>query len=139
MIVEPDQRVADFAKAGSDIISVHCEQSATIHLHRLIGQVRALHIDGTQFDKIYMAAMGCEGIYSGVLFQCKQRHLGRDCSIVILAVKIQACTSVHPSQLLAELVGTWALRPLFYPRVHPGLCKTQSKRVSWRREGRRWW
>lgn len=39
MIVEPDQRVADFAKAGSDIITVHAEQSATIHLHRLIGQV----------------------------------------------------------------------------------------------------
>jgi hypothetical protein len=38
MIVEPGARVADFAKAGSDIITVHAEQSATIHLHRLIGQ-----------------------------------------------------------------------------------------------------
>lgn len=42
MIVEPEQRVADFAKAGSDIISVHAEQSSTIHLHRLINAVRCL-------------------------------------------------------------------------------------------------
>jgi len=41
MIVEPGARVADFAKAGSDIITVHAEQSATIHLHRLIGQARS--------------------------------------------------------------------------------------------------
>jgi hypothetical protein len=39
MIVEPELRVADFAKAGADIISVHAEQSATIHLHRSINQV----------------------------------------------------------------------------------------------------
>lgn len=31
MIVEPEQRVEDFAKAGADIISVHCE--APGHLH----------------------------------------------------------------------------------------------------------
>ena len=42
--MEPDQRVADFAKAGSDIITVHAEQSATIHLHRLIGQVPGLSL-----------------------------------------------------------------------------------------------
>jgi pentose-5-phosphate-3-epimerase len=40
MIVEPEQRIADFAKAGSDIISVHCEQSSTIHLHRVVNAVR---------------------------------------------------------------------------------------------------
>jgi pentose-5-phosphate-3-epimerase len=34
MIVEPELRVADFAKAGADIISVHGETAATIHLHR---------------------------------------------------------------------------------------------------------
>ncbi len=39
MIVEPELRVADFAKAGSDIISVHAEQSSTIHLHRVVNQV----------------------------------------------------------------------------------------------------
>jgi ribulose-phosphate 3-epimerase len=42
MIVEPEQRVADFAKAGADIISVHAEQSATIHLHRVVYQVKDL-------------------------------------------------------------------------------------------------
>ena len=39
MIVEPDQRVADFAKAGADIISVHVESKATTHLDRVIHQV----------------------------------------------------------------------------------------------------
>ena len=42
MIVEPELRVADFAKAGADIISVHCEGAATIHLHRTINQVGAV-------------------------------------------------------------------------------------------------
>ena len=41
MIVEPEQRVADFAKAGADIISIHAEQSATIHLDRTINQARS--------------------------------------------------------------------------------------------------
>lgn len=40
MIVEPELRIPDFAKAGADIISVHCEQSSTIHLHRTLNQVR---------------------------------------------------------------------------------------------------
>ena len=40
MIVEPDQRVPDFINAGADIVSVHCEQSSTIHLHRTVNQVR---------------------------------------------------------------------------------------------------
>ncbi|KAK8931354.1 hypothetical protein KSP39_PZI017077 [Platanthera zijinensis] len=42
MIVEPEQRVPDFVKAGSDIVSVHCEQSSTIHLHRTINQIKSL-------------------------------------------------------------------------------------------------
>lgn len=42
MIVEPELRVADFAKAGADIISVHAEQSATIHLHRTLNQIKDL-------------------------------------------------------------------------------------------------
>lgn len=44
MIVEPEQRVPDFIKAGADIVSVHCEQSATIHLHRTINQVLTSNI-----------------------------------------------------------------------------------------------
>ena len=39
MIVEPEQRVADFAKAGADIISVHVESKATTHLDRVVHQV----------------------------------------------------------------------------------------------------
>ncbi|XP_047311501.1 ribulose-phosphate 3-epimerase, chloroplastic-like isoform X3 [Impatiens glandulifera] len=42
MIVEPDQRVPDFIKAGADIVSVHCEQSSTIHLHRAVNQIKSL-------------------------------------------------------------------------------------------------
>ncbi|KAL4443571.1 hypothetical protein ABPG75_011308 [Micractinium tetrahymenae] len=42
MIVEPELRVADFAKAGADIISIHAEQSATIHLDRLVNQIKDL-------------------------------------------------------------------------------------------------
>lgn len=42
MIVEPELRVPDFAKAGADIISVHCEQSSTIHLHRTLNQASCL-------------------------------------------------------------------------------------------------
>jgi len=42
MIVEPELRVADFAKAGADIISVHAEQTSTIHLHRTVNQIKDL-------------------------------------------------------------------------------------------------
>ena len=38
MISEPDRYIADFAKAGSDIITVHAE--ACIHLHRTIGYIK---------------------------------------------------------------------------------------------------
>ncbi|KAK9901247.1 hypothetical protein WJX75_002268 [Coccomyxa subellipsoidea] len=44
MIVEPDLRIADFVKAGSDIISVHAEQSSTIHLHRVVNQIKDLGV-----------------------------------------------------------------------------------------------
>jgi ribulose-phosphate 3-epimerase len=44
MIVEPELRVPDFAKAGADIISVHCEGAATIHLHRTINQIKDLGV-----------------------------------------------------------------------------------------------
>ena len=43
MIVEPELRVADFAKAGADIISVHADPgTATIHLHRTVNQIKDL-------------------------------------------------------------------------------------------------
>jgi ribulose-phosphate 3-epimerase len=40
MIVEPEQHVEAFAKAGSDLIYVHVE--ACTHLHRLLGHIRDL-------------------------------------------------------------------------------------------------
>lgn len=42
MIVEPELRVPDFVKAGADIISVHAEVAATIHLHRSLNQIKDL-------------------------------------------------------------------------------------------------
>ena len=38
MIEHPERYVADFAKAGCDLISVHAE--ACTHLHRVLGQIR---------------------------------------------------------------------------------------------------
>lgn len=40
MIVEPDQLIPDFAKAGADIISVHAEGESTIHLHRTLNLIK---------------------------------------------------------------------------------------------------
>jgi ribulose-phosphate 3-epimerase len=42
MIVEPERYVADFAAAGADHILVHAEGSATIHLDRVLHQIRDL-------------------------------------------------------------------------------------------------
>lgn len=42
MIVEPELRIPDFAKAGADIISVHAEVASTIHLHRTVNQIKDL-------------------------------------------------------------------------------------------------
>ena len=42
MIVEPEKYVADFAKAGADLISVHAEHNASPHLHRTLCQIREL-------------------------------------------------------------------------------------------------
>ena len=41
MIVEPEQFIADFARSGADSIVVQAEPSSTIHLHRVLGQIRA--------------------------------------------------------------------------------------------------
>lgn len=42
MMVEPERYVAEFAKAGADIITVHAE--ACPHLHRVLGQIRELGV-----------------------------------------------------------------------------------------------
>jgi ribulose-phosphate 3-epimerase len=42
MIVEPEHYLDDFAAAGADHLLVHCEPSATIHLHRTLSHIRDL-------------------------------------------------------------------------------------------------
>ncbi|BDA39640.1 ribulose-phosphate 3-epimerase [Candidatus Atelocyanobacterium thalassae] len=42
MIVEPEKYITDFAKAGADIISIHAENNASLHLHRTLGQIKEL-------------------------------------------------------------------------------------------------
>jgi ribulose-phosphate 3-epimerase len=42
MIVEPERYLAAFAKAGADHLLVQAEPSATIHLHRVLCQIRDL-------------------------------------------------------------------------------------------------
>ena len=49
MIVEPELRVGDFIKAGADIVSVHAEVAATIHLHRTINLVGSELEDAASF------------------------------------------------------------------------------------------
>lgn len=39
MIVEPEKYIADFVKAGADLVTVHAE--ASIHLHRTLQMIRA--------------------------------------------------------------------------------------------------
>jgi ribulose-phosphate 3-epimerase len=42
MIVEPERYLADFAEAGADHLLVQAEPSATVHLHRVLSQIRGL-------------------------------------------------------------------------------------------------
>jgi ribulose-phosphate 3-epimerase len=42
MIVEPEHYLDAFAEAGADHLLVHCEASATIHLHRTLSHIRGL-------------------------------------------------------------------------------------------------
>ena len=42
MIVEPELLIPDFAASGADSICVQAEASSTIHLHRVLGQIRSL-------------------------------------------------------------------------------------------------
>src|SRR5260221_13035170 len=42
MIVEPERYLATFAKAGADHLLVQAEPGSTIHLHRVLSQIREL-------------------------------------------------------------------------------------------------
>ena len=59
MIVHPEERVADFAKAGSDIISVHAEPAATVHLDRTINQVWLILSTQCAVDVFRLCTLTC--------------------------------------------------------------------------------
>src|ERR1700758_664500 len=42
MVVEPERHIAAFAKAGADHLLVQAEPGSTIHLHRVLNEIRAL-------------------------------------------------------------------------------------------------
>jgi ribulose-phosphate 3-epimerase len=42
MIVEPERYIAAFAEAGADHLLVQAEPASTIHLHRVLTEIRAL-------------------------------------------------------------------------------------------------
>jgi ribulose-phosphate 3-epimerase len=42
MIIEPEEYVTDFAKAGADHILIHAESSATVHLYRILSHIKEL-------------------------------------------------------------------------------------------------
>jgi ribulose-phosphate 3-epimerase len=42
MVVEPERSLADYADAGADHLLVQAEPGSTVHLHRVLSQVRAL-------------------------------------------------------------------------------------------------
>ncbi|RXH77500.1 hypothetical protein DVH24_023774 [Malus domestica] len=63
MIVEPEQRVPDFIKAGADIVSVHAEQSSTIHLHRSVNQCYLVSASSS-WDVIFQWVVRSEEIKS---------------------------------------------------------------------------
>jgi ribulose-phosphate 3-epimerase len=44
MMVEPEHFIADFARSGADSILIQAEPTSTIHLHRVLAQVRDLGI-----------------------------------------------------------------------------------------------
>jgi ribulose-phosphate 3-epimerase len=42
MVVEPERSLAAFAEAGADHLLVQAEPGSTVHLHRVLGQIREL-------------------------------------------------------------------------------------------------
>jgi ribulose-phosphate 3-epimerase len=42
MVMEPERHIEHFARAGADHLLVPCEPASTIHLHRVLSQIREL-------------------------------------------------------------------------------------------------
>jgi ribulose-phosphate 3-epimerase len=59
MMVEPERYLDAFAEAGADHLLVHCEPSATVHLHRTLGHIRDL---GKVAGVVLNPATGLEAI-----------------------------------------------------------------------------
>jgi len=59
MIVGPEQCVPDFIKADTGIISEHCEQTATTHLHRIAKTVRISPIFNTNDNCLILTRVAC--------------------------------------------------------------------------------
>jgi hypothetical protein len=92
MIVEPELRVADFAKAGADIISVHCETAATIHLDRIVNQVCCWCDASQQRPRpVQRKPLGRIALRQNVLFR---RHLH-----LVMHVQLRAIASALLSSL----------------------------------------
>lgn len=68
---------ADFIKAGSDIVSVHSEGSATIHLHRTINQVSPV----SAFDQQVQASG--QSFFNSCLAGLQIKDLGAKAGIVL--------------------------------------------------------
>lgn len=78
LVVQPTWNYCaeDFIKAGSDIVSVHAEQSSTIHLHRVVNLVGIItpkaHQNFTSQNKnLYPAFKGdlvCWSAHTGMIF-----------------------------------------------------------------------
>ncbi|MCL2382192.1 MAG: ribulose-phosphate 3-epimerase [Treponema sp.] len=42
MVADPSSCLGDFADAGADIITIHCESPSCTHLHRLVTRIRSM-------------------------------------------------------------------------------------------------
>lgn len=121
MIVEPELRVADFAKAGADIISVHAENAATIHLHRTLNQIKELGClagavlnPGTPASAIeevldvvdLILVMSVNPGFGGQKFIGTQvdkiRRLRQMCNDKVLLPSPSCCSCLQPETLLEE-------------------------------------
>ena len=97
--------MADFAKAGADIISVHCEQSSTIHLHRTLNMIRDLGCKagvvlnpGTPLSQLEYVLDACDL----VLVMSVNPGFGGQKFIETQVDKIRAIRAIYSAALIAS-------------------------------------
>jgi hypothetical protein len=120
MIVEPELRVADFAKAGADIISVHAEQSSTIHLHRYArsGGVTAV---------LQCESGSCSGreccLWTDIIFGCSHRViLCAAIPHVVGFATLPSCTGTQWGLAASRVRVLQCQGMLFVDRYHHWMC-----------------